>query len=155
MNFPWRAAWVRNPPHKPESEDQPRRAQSEEREKKNSRTPTFFSAISVNSKDRPQSLVVGNWIFGIVERQFTERLEAIAHKMGAETKSIEHNRQLPKEMRRESSSFPENTNGISDGGIFSVRMSDKDFVRLSEFIRSFMRHQIASCQKDNARRTTP
>ncbi len=56
--------------------------------------------------------------------------------MEAETKSIEHNRQLPKEMRRESSSLPENTNGISDGGIFSVRMSDKDFVRLSEFIEA-------------------
>jgi len=42
----------------------------------------------------------------------------------------------PKRMRRQSSSLPENMNGISDGEIFSVRMSDKDFVRLSEFIRS-------------------
>jgi chemotaxis protein methyltransferase CheR len=56
--------------------------------------------------------------------------------MGAETMGIEHNTQLPKAMPRESSSLPENTNGISEGGIFSVQMSDKDFVRLSEFIRA-------------------
>jgi chemotaxis protein methyltransferase CheR len=48
----------------------------------------------------------------------------------------EHNTQLPKNMRRGSSSLPENTNGISEGGIFSVLMSDKDFMRLSESIRS-------------------
>jgi len=54
--------------------------------------------------------------------------------MGAETTSIEHNTQLSKAMRRESSSVHENTNGISEGGIFSVQMSNKDFARLSEFI---------------------
>ena len=56
--------------------------------------------------------------------------------MRADTTSIEHNTQLPKAVRRESSSWPEDTNGIPDGGIFSVQMSDKDFVRLSEFIRA-------------------
>jgi hypothetical protein len=54
--------------------------------------------------------------------------------MEAETRIIEHNTQLTKAMRRESSSLPENTSGTSEGGIFSVRMSKKDFVRLSEFI---------------------
>jgi len=53
--------------------------------------------------------------------------------MGAEITSIEHNSPLSKAMRSESSSFHVNANGIADG-IFSVRMSDKDFVRLSEFI---------------------
>lgn len=39
-------------------------------------------------------------------------------------------------MRRQSSSLPENINRVSEGEIFSVQMSDKVFVRLSEFIRS-------------------
>ena len=56
--------------------------------------------------------------------------------MGAVTRSIEHNAQLLKTMRRESISLSENTNVISEGGIFSVRMSDKDFMRLSEFIQT-------------------
>jgi chemotaxis protein methyltransferase CheR len=55
--------------------------------------------------------------------------------MRAVTTSIEHDAQLPKELRRESSSLQVNTDGISEGGIFSVQMSDKDFMRLSKFIR--------------------
>jgi chemotaxis protein methyltransferase CheR len=55
--------------------------------------------------------------------------------MRAESMSIESKTQPPKAMRRESSSFQVDTNGGSEGGIFSVQMSDKDFVRLSEFIR--------------------
>ena len=55
--------------------------------------------------------------------------------MRAASTSIEHDTHSSKAMRRESSSFQADTNGTSDGGIFSVRMSDKDFVRLSEFIR--------------------
>ena len=55
--------------------------------------------------------------------------------MRAETRSIDHDTHLPKAMRSESSSFPADTNGIPEGGIFSVRMSDKVFVRLSEFIQ--------------------
>ncbi len=55
--------------------------------------------------------------------------------MPAQTTNTEHDTQLPKAMRRESSSFQVNTGGISEGGIFSVQMSDKVFVRLSEFIR--------------------
>ncbi len=56
--------------------------------------------------------------------------------MPAETSNKKHDIQLPKAMQRESSSFQVNTGGISDAGIFSVRMSDKDFARLSEFIRN-------------------
>ena len=55
--------------------------------------------------------------------------------MGAETRSIEHNVQLPKEMWSGSSASRGNASGPSEGGIFSVRMSDKVFVRLSESIR--------------------
>ncbi len=56
--------------------------------------------------------------------------------MPAETTNTKHDTQLPKAIQRESSSFQVNTGEISDGGIFSVRMSDKDFARLSEFIRN-------------------
>ena len=56
--------------------------------------------------------------------------------MRADTMGIESKTQPPKAMRRESSSFSENTNEIPDGGIFSVQMSDKDFKRLSQFIGS-------------------
>lgn len=55
--------------------------------------------------------------------------------METETTSAEHDTQSPKAMLNESSSLPEKTNGIPEGGIFSVQMSDKDFVRLSQFIR--------------------
>ena len=54
--------------------------------------------------------------------------------MRAETTNIEHKKQLPKAMRSESSSSGR-YEWDSDGGIFSVQMSDKDFMRLSEFIR--------------------
>ena len=56
--------------------------------------------------------------------------------MGAETRSVENSTELLKTMRRESSSLSKRTNGISGGGIFSVEMSNKDFLRLSEFIRA-------------------
>ncbi len=55
--------------------------------------------------------------------------------MRAAITGIEHDAQLPKTMWRKPSSFPTDINGISEGGIFSVQMSDKVFVRLSEFIR--------------------
>ncbi len=55
--------------------------------------------------------------------------------MRAETMSIER-KTLPREATRtESSSSQADANGSPEGGIFSVQMSDKDFVRLSEFIR--------------------
>ncbi len=56
--------------------------------------------------------------------------------MRVETMDIERKTLPPKAMWRESSSLPENKNEISDGGIFAVQMSDKDFKRLSQFIGS-------------------
>jgi chemotaxis protein methyltransferase CheR len=56
--------------------------------------------------------------------------------MGTETTSIEHDTQLTRATLGRSPTLHETTNGISESGIFSVQMSDKDFVRLSEFIRA-------------------
>ena len=67
--------------------------------------------------------------------------------MGAETRSIEHNTLLTKAMPRKPSPLPENTRKILDDGIFSVRMSDKEFVRLSEFIEASCGIELPQAKK--------